>query len=125
MKRSLFLRAAATTILVASFALGGMKPANAKLGEEITFVAYSQIANRAWVTLYKQGTFGNRSIIGSGWMPAHGFWKHPANYGNTYFVRAEVMDANDDRIYDTTVTWDEHSASSVTLMKGNGNYYWK
>ena len=123
MRRIIFLRivavALAATCSIAPFTT------RASLGDHTKFVAYSKIAHRAWITLYKMETFGNRKIIAFGWMPARGDWTHDIVYGNTYYVRAEVVDGAGNRLYDTTAKWDEQSPTSITLWQGTGNYYWK
>lgn len=111
--------------LMAGLLLANVMPAQAKLGDRGTLVAYSRIAHRAWITLYKRETFGNRTIIASGWMPAGRDWSHEIITGNTYYLRAEIEDGKGKVLYDTTVTYDDKTQSAFTLMQGKDNYYWK
>ena len=114
----------AFTMLMAGVLLGSALPAQAKLGDRGTLVAYSKIAHRAWITLYKRETLGNRTIVASGWMAPSGYWSHEIITGNTYYLRAEVEDGKGKVLYDTTVTYDDKTQSAFTLMQGKGNYYW-
>lgn len=123
MKRSALLLSALA--LATSIAFGGAQPARASLGDKSYIVAYSRIAHKTWVTLYELKTFGNRTIIGSGWMPAGGSWSHPIVWGNTYYFRAQVVDGSGTTIADTTVTRDDKGPSSATLMYEHHNYFWK
>jgi hypothetical protein len=123
MKRSTLLLSALA--LAASVALSAPHPAQAALGDRSYIVAYSRIAHKTWVTLYKLGTFGNRTIVGSGWMPSGGSWSHEIVTGNTYYFRAQVVDGSGTTIADTTVERDDKGPSSATLHYEHGNYFWR
>jgi len=111
--------------LTASLALSAAPPAHAALGDKSYLVAYNRIAHKAWITLYKLGTFGNRTIVGSGWAAAGHSWSHEIVWGNTYYFRAQVDDGTGHIIADTTVERDDKGPSAATLTYANGNYFWK
>ncbi len=122
MKRSALLLS--VLAFTASLALSPPPPARASLGDHVKIVAYSRIGHKTWVTLYKRETFGNRTIIGYGWMPAGGSWSHEIVLGNTYYLRAQVVDAAGETIADTTVERDDKGPSAATLTYAHNNYFW-
>jgi hypothetical protein len=123
MKRSTALLS--VLALTASLVFADPLAAHASLGDRSHLVAYSRIAHKTWVTLYKLGTFGNRTIVGSGWMPAGGSWSHEIVLGNTYYFRAQVVDGSGKTIADTTVERDDKGPSAATLHYEHGNYFWR
>ncbi|MGA8839119.1 MAG: hypothetical protein WB491_01355 [Candidatus Aquilonibacter sp.] len=125
MIRRAFLFIALT--LVALVPLTTPQPAAAKLGDRMNYIVYSDIPTKTWVTWYRSETFGNRKIISSGWMEPHKWFRQELIQGNTYYVRGEVMNEKGQRTYDTTaqVEIGPGHATSKTLKKGNGNYYWQ
>ena len=93
----------------------------------LIFTTNGTDARRVWITIYN----GVGSHVGSGWLdPGQAqaeTWGPYDLLGGPYKVRGEVksdLQGDDPTIYDTNITLSP-SESRVTIVKGDGNYFWE